>query len=76
MGYPHFLGYKVVGFDCLEMGEFSLSCRFKNCEDKFSWVFIGAYNIVLGRYKEVLWEELGRLVCGKTLGVLYGDFNL
>ena len=42
----------------MEIGDFSISCRFKNVEDGFCWVFIGVYGPVVGRFKEDFWEEL------------------
>ena len=31
----------------MEVGVFSISCRFKNCEDDFCWVFTGV-NVGVG----------------------------
>ena len=41
------------------MGTFSVSCRFKNCEDDFCWNFIGVYGPTLKKEKVDFWDELG-----------------
>lgn len=45
----------------LEIGAFSMSYRFKNCDDNFVWVFIGVYNPTARRNREGLWAELGAI---------------
>ena len=45
----------------LEEGEFSISCRFKNCVDVLKWVFTGVYGPVCNREIEEFWEELGSI---------------
>ena len=45
----------------MEMHEYSLSCRFKNCEDNLVFVFARVYGLVVGSYREVLREELGTI---------------
>lgn len=47
---------KLVG---LEMRAFSISCRFKNCEDGVVLVFISVYGQVCRREKKNLQDELG-----------------
>ena len=42
----------------MEVGLFSISCRFKNCEDGFKWTFSGVYGPTLRRYREFF---LGRI---------------
>ena len=43
----------------MEVGFFSISCRFKNCEDGFCWSFIGDYEPTLKMDREVFWSEMG-----------------
>ena len=45
----------------LEIGAFSMSYRFKNCDDNFVWVFMGVYNPTARRNREGLWGELGAI---------------
>ena len=45
----------------MEVGLFSISCRFKNCEDGFKWIFSEVYNPTMKRYRELFWEELGAI---------------
>ena len=45
----------------LEEGEYSISCRFKNCEDGVVWVYTGVYGPVCRREREDFWEELGAI---------------
>lgn len=47
---------KLVG---LEMRAFSISCRFKNCEDGVVLVFISVYGQVCRREKKNLQDKLG-----------------
>lgn len=60
---------RVLELIGMEIGAFSISCLFKNCEDGFCWVFTGVYGPLDRRAREVFWEELGAVRgCGKTLG--------
>lgn len=43
----------------MEIGQFSITYRFKNYEDGFLWIFIGVHGPTLKRYKESFWDELG-----------------
>ena len=43
------------------IGNFLVSCRFKNVEDGFCWVFTRVYGPVVGRFREDFWEELGTI---------------
>ena len=38
---------RVLELIGMEVGLFSISCRFKNCEDGFSWIFLGVYGPTL-----------------------------
>ena len=42
----------------MEIGNFSVSCQFKNVKDGFCWVFTGVYGPIVGRFREDFWEEL------------------
>ncbi|KAJ9697075.1 hypothetical protein PVL29_009023 [Vitis rotundifolia] len=68
---------RLVELVGLEEGLFSISCRFKNCEDGIVWVFTGVYGPVCSRDREDFWEELGSI---KGLWAdpwcVGGDFNL
>ena len=44
-----------------EIGHFSVTCKFKNVEDGFLWVFTGVYGPVKRSKRELFWEELGAL---------------
>ena len=45
----------------VENGGYSISVRFRNCVDGFSWIFFGVYGPVIGNEKEDFWEELGAI---------------
>ena len=45
----------------VESGGYSISVRFRNCTDGFSWIFFGVYGPVMGSEKEDFWEELGAI---------------
>lgn len=36
----------------MELGAFLVSCRFRNCEDNFIWMFTGVYDHVLVEERE------------------------
>ena len=59
-----------------EEGSFSISCRFRNCDDNLLWCFIGVFGPIAKKEREGFWTELGQLgVCGMILGVwlvIYG----
>ncbi|RVW38098.1 hypothetical protein CK203_095113 [Vitis vinifera] len=42
----------------VEVGSFSISCHFRNCEEGFVWVFSRLYGPLKGRKRKELWEEL------------------
>ncbi|RVW36390.1 hypothetical protein CK203_083809 [Vitis vinifera] len=60
----------------VESGWYSISIRFKNCADGFTWIFSGVYGPVIGSEKEDFWEELGA-ICGlwEDPWCIGGDFN-
>ncbi|KAL6322348.1 hypothetical protein AAG906_007901 [Vitis piasezkii] len=41
------------------VGIFLASCRFKNCEDDFCWIFTWVYGLTLKKEREEFWGELG-----------------
>ena len=61
----------------MEIRNFSVSCRFKNVEAGFCWVFTGVYDPVVGRFREDFWEELGTIRgLWQDPWCLGGDFNV
>ena len=74
----------LVFWDCrvlqlleMETWQYSISCRFKNCNDNFIWIFTGVYGPVHYSEREFLWFELGDI---KSLWsdpwCVGGDFNV
>ncbi|RVW24957.1 Transposon TX1 uncharacterized 149 kDa protein [Vitis vinifera] len=59
-----------------EVGSFSISCRFKNCEEGFVWVFSGLYGPCNGKERREMWEELAAVkgLWGDPWCIA-GDFN-
>ena len=60
-----------------EVGQFSLSCRFKTLENGVIWAFTGVYGPFTRLEREGLWEEVGA-IRGIWEGpwCLGGDFNI
>ena len=59
------------------VGQFSISCRFKNVSDHFEWAFTGIYGPNLNRERQFMWEELAGLISLWNLPwCLGGDFNI
>ena len=68
---------RVLELVGMEVGLFSISCRFKNCEDGFSWIFSVVYDPTLKRYRELFWEELGAIRgLWSDPWCIGGDFNM
>lgn len=44
-----------------EVGTFSMSCRFKNCEDDLCWIFSEVYRPTLKKNREDFWAKLGSM---------------
>ncbi|RVX14297.1 hypothetical protein CK203_017278 [Vitis vinifera] len=61
LGVVVFWDNRVLELVGMEVGLFSISCRFKNCEDGFRWIFSGVYGPTMKRYRELFWEELGAI---------------
>ncbi|RVX04892.1 hypothetical protein CK203_019123 [Vitis vinifera] len=60
----------------VESGGYSISVRFRNCTDGFSWIFFGVYGPVMGSEKEDFWEELGAIRgLWEDPWCIGGDFN-
>ena len=61
----------------VEVGSFSISCRFRNCKEGFFWVSFGLYGPLKGRERKELWEELA-IVKGlwNEAWCIAGDFNV
>ena len=76
MGWVVIWDNRVLDLVGMEVGLFSISRRFKNCEDGFLWTFMGVYGPTLKRYREFFWEEL-RVIRGLwTDPWCGGDFNV
>ena len=50
---------RVLQLVGVEESCFTLSCKFRNSEDNFTWVFTGVYGAVKKEQREDLWGELG-----------------
>ena len=56
---------------------FTLLCRFKKCEDSFTWVFTGVYGPTKREYREDMWGEMGAIKgLWQNPWCLGGDFNV
>ena len=61
----------------MEIGDFSISYRFKNVEDGFCWVFTRIYDPSVGRLRKDLWEELWTIRgLWQNLWFIGRDFNV
>ncbi|RVW32495.1 hypothetical protein CK203_081231 [Vitis vinifera] len=68
---------RVLELVGMEVGLFSISCRFKNCEDGFVWIFSGVYGPTMKRFREFFWEELGAIRgLWNDPWCIGGDFNM
>ena len=68
---------RVVQLVRMEESCYTLSCRFRNCANYLSWIFMGIYGPTKRVFREGLWEDMGAIrgVWGDPwcLGV---DFNV
>ena len=70
-------GGSVLELVGMEVGLFSILCRFKNCEDGFLWTFTGVYEPTMKQYRELFWEELGAIRgLWSDPWCIGGDFNV
>ena len=61
----------------LEVGQFSISCGFRNMEDGLVWMFTGVYGSFSMEERECLWEESGAIRgIWEDLWCLGSDFNI
>ena len=76
-GVVVFWDNRVLELVGMEVGQFSISCRFKNCEDGFMWIFTGVYGPIVKRCRESLREELGAIWgLWNDPWCIGGDFNV
>ena len=60
-----------------EVGNFSVSCKFKSYEDNLCWIFSGVYGPLLKKEMEDFWAELGAVrALWSDLWCVAGDFNV
>ncbi|RVW46561.1 LINE-1 reverse transcriptase-like [Vitis vinifera] len=61
----------------MEVGQFSISCRLRNVEDGFVWIFTGVYGPFSREDREALWVELGAIRgIWSDPWCIGGDFNV
>ncbi|RVW41542.1 LINE-1 reverse transcriptase-like [Vitis vinifera] len=60
-GVVVFWDNRVLQLEEMEVGNYSISCRFKNVEDGFCWVFSGVYGPSVKVEKEEFLSELGAI---------------
>ncbi|RVW56523.1 hypothetical protein CK203_072539 [Vitis vinifera] len=76
-GVVVFWDKRVLELMGMEVGLFSVSCRFKNCVDGFLWTFTGVYGPTIKRHRELFWEELGAIRgLWSDPWCIGGDFNV
>lgn len=60
----------------MEVGAFSVSCRFKNYEDNLVWMYTGVYGPVLNEERGNFSNELSDIRCLESdPWCVEGDFN-
>ena len=68
---------RVLKLEEMEVGKFTVSCRFKNCEDGFGWCFSGVYGPTAKYERKELWSELGAIRgLWNEPWCVAGDFNM
>ena len=60
-GIVVFWNSKVLHLVKVEEGSFSVSCRFRNCDDNLLWCFTRVYGSTSKKEREGLWIELGAI---------------
>ena len=59
------------------VGQFSLSCKFRNVSNQFEWIFTGVYGPNTNRERRQLWEELAGIISWwDAPWCIGGDFNV
>ncbi|RVX09328.1 hypothetical protein CK203_015354 [Vitis vinifera] len=67
----------VLQLEEMEVGNYSVSCRFKNVEDGFCWAFSGVYGPSVKVEKEEFLSELGAIKgLWNEPWCVTGDFNM
>ena len=68
---------RVLQLEEMEVGKFTVSCRFKNCEDGFCWCFSRVYGPTMKTERKELWSELGAIRgIWNEPWCIVGDFNM
>ena len=68
---------RVLQLEEMEVGNYSVSCRFKNVEDGFCWAFSGVYGPSVKVEKEEFLSELGAIKgLWNEPWCVAGDFNM
>ena len=76
-GVVVFWDNKVLQMVEMEMGKYSVSCHFKNCEDGFCWIFLGVYGPTVKVEREDFLSELGAITgLWNEPWCVAGDFNM
>ncbi|RVX11490.1 hypothetical protein CK203_015858 [Vitis vinifera] len=76
-GVVVFWDNRVLQLEEMEVGNYSISCRFKNVEDGFCWVFSGVYGPSVKVEKEEFLSELGAIKgLWNDPWCVAGDFNM
>ena len=61
----------------MKVGNFSISCRFRNVEDGLTWIFTGVYGPFSKDDRDCMWEKLGAIRgLWDDLWCLGGNFNV
>ena len=59
------------------VGNFSVSCKFKSCEDDFCWIFSRVYGPSLKKERKDFWAKLGAVRgLWSDPWCVAGDFNV
>ena len=76
-GVVVFWDNRVLQMMEMEVGKFSVSCRFKNCKDDFCWIFSGVYGPTVKRAREDFLSKVGAIRgLWNEPWCVVGDFNM